>query len=113
MAEAQKMSQLVSQDRFQVVTFGMSAKRERRGKSGVGIAGIEINIRINNLAWCNGDFTRAELLADAVRGYHAGNRQHAGRKCHVRLIEAKRVQAIGPARCRGTYTRWRRKGRRN
>jgi hypothetical protein len=49
MAEAKKMSQLVGQDRFQVVAFGMSAERERRCKSGVGVAGIEVNIRIQTV----------------------------------------------------------------
>jgi len=81
-AETQKMSQFVRQYGFKI-GFWIGAQRQRRCEGGIGIAGIEINIGIQNLSRNGGNFACAELLADAVCRYHAGKCQNARREGHI------------------------------
>jgi hypothetical protein len=53
-AETEKMAELVGEDGFKVVGFGMGGKSCRRGERGVGIAGIA-DIGIEDLPRFGGD----------------------------------------------------------
>ena len=79
---------------FQVVGFGIGGQGERSSEGGVRIAGIKIDIGIENLSRSDGDFAAADLFADAVGGNHAGEGQHTRSERHVGLIKTQRPTVI-------------------
>ena len=110
MAKTESMAQFVSENGFEVVGFRIAGKGLRRGVGGEGIAGIEIDVGVENLADLGGDGAAAKLNADLVGGDDARKRKYTRSKGHIGLIKADGVDAIGTAAAGRSKTRERNKG---
>src|SRR5947207_13810043 len=97
MAEAEKVPELVRQERFQVVGFWICRQCLGGRVRSTRIARIEINVRVENLPELRCNSATADLNSKAVCRNHSGEGQHAGRKGHVRLIETDEIHAIRAA----------------
>src|SRR5438552_9693809 len=94
MAEAEKVSELVRQQRLQIVGFWICRQCLGSRVRSTRIARIEINVCVENLPQLCCKSATADLNSKAVCRNHSGESQHAGRKGHVRLIETDGIHAI-------------------
>src|SRR5271166_4234898 len=87
----------MGEERFEVVGLWVGGESGRGGEGDQRIAGIEINVSVENLPDLRGGHAAAELDADLIGGDDPGKGKDAGSKGRVRLIEADGIDAIGAA----------------
>src|SRR5208337_5690675 len=100
-AEAERVAEFVGKKGFEVVGLRVGGESGGRGKGDQRIAGIEINVGVEDLTDLGGGRAAAELDADLIGGDDPGEGKDAGSEGRVRLIEADGVDAIGAAEVAG------------
>src|SRR5690242_9325162 len=110
MTEAEGVAEFVSEKGFEVIGFRVGADSERSGEGDQRVAGIEIDVRVENLTDLRGGSATAELDADLIGGDDAGEGKNAGSEGHVRLIETDGIDAVGAAKICGGVANERRDG---
>ena len=96
-AEAEKMAELVIENGFEVVGFGRVGQSSGCCEDDLGIAGVEINVGVENLSELRGSGAAADMFSERVGSDDARESEDSGREGHVGLIEADGVEA-GTAR---------------
>ena len=80
----------MGEQRCEIVRAGIAGERRRSGEGNLRIAGIEVNVGVENLPDLGGGRAAADLHADAIGGDDAGEGEHAGSERAVGLIETAR-----------------------
>src|ERR1700687_5312795 len=77
--------------------LGRGRQGGRRGKGDLRVAGVKVNVGVEDLAELRGGGAAAELFAEGVGGDDAGEGGNAGGEGGVGWIEADGVEAVGAA----------------
>src|SRR5579863_1876631 len=87
----------MGQEGLEIVRLWIGGESLWSSEGDEGVAGVEIDIRVQDLPQFRGDRPGADLDANSVRNDYARERKHAGSEAHIGLIEADRIYPVGAA----------------